>query len=32
VEFADVLPKNSYGKVLKRDLKERYWAGRERRV
>lgn len=32
VEFADVLPKNSYGKVLKRGLKERYWAGRERRV
>ncbi|HQU14159.1 MAG TPA: AMP-binding protein, partial [Thermodesulfobacteriota bacterium] len=32
VEFADVLPKNSNGKVLKRELKEKYWAGRERRV
>ena len=32
VEFLPSLPKNAYGKVLKRELRERYWAGRERRV
>lgn len=26
------LPKNAYGKILRRDLREPYWAGRERRV
>jgi acyl-CoA synthetase (AMP-forming)/AMP-acid ligase II len=32
VEFLPALPKNAYGKVLKRELRERYWAGRPRRV
>ena len=32
VEFVAELPKNAYGKVLKRELRERYWAGRDRRI
>jgi acyl-CoA synthetase (AMP-forming)/AMP-acid ligase II len=32
VEFLSELPKNAYGKILKRELRERYWAGRARRV
>ena len=32
VDFLPELPKNAYGKILKRELRERYWAGRERRV
>ncbi len=32
VEFLPELPKNAYGKILKRELRERYWKGRERRV
>lgn len=32
VEFVRELPKNSYGKVLKRELREPYWRGYERRV
>jgi acyl-CoA synthetase (AMP-forming)/AMP-acid ligase II len=32
VEFVSELPKNAYGKVLKRELRERYWSGYERRV
>jgi acyl-CoA synthetase (AMP-forming)/AMP-acid ligase II len=32
VEFAESLPKSGAGKVLKRELRERRWAGRERRV
>ena len=32
VEFLPVLPKNAYGKVLKRELRERYWSDRARRV
>jgi len=32
VEFIDEIPKNPYGKVLKRDLREKYWAGEARRV
>ncbi|HZV49095.1 MAG TPA: long-chain fatty acid--CoA ligase [Candidatus Dormibacteraeota bacterium] len=32
VEFVGELPKNAYGKVLKRELRERYWSGYERRV
>ncbi len=31
-EFVDEIPKNPYGKVLKRELREKYWAGEERRV
>jgi acyl-CoA synthetase (AMP-forming)/AMP-acid ligase II len=32
VEFLDALPKNAYGKVLKRELRERYWADRTKKV
>jgi len=32
VDFLPELPKNAYGKILKRELRERYWAGRGRRV
>jgi acyl-CoA synthetase (AMP-forming)/AMP-acid ligase II len=32
VEFWKELPRSSVGKVLKRDIRARFWAGRERRV
>jgi fatty-acyl-CoA synthase len=32
VEFLDALPKGGTGKVLKSALRERYWAGRAKRV
>ena len=32
VEFIDALPRNASGKVLRRTLREPFWAGRERRV
>jgi long-chain acyl-CoA synthetase len=32
VDFADVLPRNPSGKLLKRELREPYWEGVERRV
>jgi acyl-CoA synthetase (AMP-forming)/AMP-acid ligase II len=32
VEFLPSLPKNAYGKILKRELRERYWSGRVRQV
>jgi long-chain acyl-CoA synthetase len=32
VDFIDALPRNASGKLLKRTLRERYWAGYERRV
>jgi long-chain acyl-CoA synthetase len=32
VDFVDVLPRNASGKVLKRTLREPYWAGRDRNV
>ena len=32
VEFIDAIPKNAYGKVLKRELREKYWKGESRRV
>jgi long-chain acyl-CoA synthetase len=32
VDFVAALPKNAYGKILKRELREPYWAGRDRRV
>ena len=32
IEFLDTLPKNAYGKVLKRELRDRYWRGQARRV
>ncbi len=32
VEFIDAIPKNAYGKFLKRELREKYWVGEARRV
>jgi len=32
VDFVEALPRNPSGKVLKKDLREPYWAGRDRRV
>ena len=32
VDFADVLPRNPSGKLLKRELREPYWAGMARRI
>jgi acyl-CoA synthetase (AMP-forming)/AMP-acid ligase II len=32
VEFAPALPRNPSGKLLKRVLREPYWAGQARRV
>ncbi len=32
VDFADSLPRNPSGKLLKRELREPYWAGHDRRV
>lgn len=32
VEFAQALPRSSAGKVLKRELRDRHWAGRARKV
>lgn len=32
VEFCDELPRSQVGKVLKQQLRERYWAGRDRSV
>ena len=32
VDFVDELPRNPSGKILKRQLREPYWAGMERRI
>jgi acyl-CoA synthetase (AMP-forming)/AMP-acid ligase II len=32
VEIWKELPKNATGKILKRDIREKFWAGREKRV
>jgi len=32
VQFRDNLPKGGAGKILKRELREEFWAGREKRV
>jgi len=32
VDFVRDLPKNPYGKILRRKLREKYWAGQERMV
>jgi len=32
VDFVDDLPKNNYGKILKRELRSKYWEGRKRKL
>jgi len=32
IDFVDALPRNPSGKVLKKDLREKYWSGHARRV
>jgi acyl-CoA synthetase (AMP-forming)/AMP-acid ligase II len=32
VAFVDDLPKNNYGKILKRELRSKYWEGRRRKL
>ena len=32
VEFVDTLPKNPAGKILKRQLREKYWEGKDRKI
>ena len=32
VDWAEMLPRNPSGKILKRELREPYWAGRDRQV
>jgi acyl-CoA synthetase (AMP-forming)/AMP-acid ligase II len=32
VDFLPELPKNAYGKIVKREIREPYWAGHERRI
>ena len=32
VDFVTTIPRNPSGKILKHELRERYWAGKERRV
>jgi len=32
VDFIEEIPKNNYGKVMKRELREKYWKGKKRQI
>jgi len=32
VEFVEALPKNAAGKIMKRELREKYWANQDRKI
>jgi acyl-coenzyme A synthetase/AMP-(fatty) acid ligase len=32
VEFREALPRNPSGKILRRNLRDPYWAGKDRQV
>lgn len=32
VDFVDELPQNAYGKILRREIRDQYWTGHERRT
>jgi long-chain acyl-CoA synthetase len=32
IDFVDSLPRNPSGKIVKRDLRERYWQGQRRQI
>ena len=32
VDFVEALPKNNYGKILKRELRAIYWKNKDRKV
>jgi long-chain acyl-CoA synthetase len=32
IDFVDTLPRTPSGKILKRELRDRYWQGQERRI
>jgi acyl-CoA synthetase (AMP-forming)/AMP-acid ligase II len=32
IDFVEAFPQNAYGKILRREIRERYWQGQERRV
>lgn len=32
IDFVDYLPKSAYGKILRRDVRNRYWSDQERKI